>query len=280
MLALGLAGSLALSTSAFAQTAEANPAPTADDRANDVKARADGAMETGNFVEAHALYREAYTISPQPALLYNMGRAEERLGLYTEALRNLEQFSRAASPELKARVPKLAELLAEVRAHVALVTLRSNVAGARVMLRGRYVASTPVRWSLATTGGKATLEVSADGYLPYQKEVVLEEGKNTAFDVNLLPKEGPPPPMVTPAVAGAGPSATDSSKTNAVAPSHAEAAKDDGSQPVTSKWWFWTVIGVGVVGGVALTAVLLNTDKSAPRGDLAPGQASAPLLRF
>ena len=37
-------------------------------------------------------------------------------------------------------------------------------------------------------------------------------------------------------------------------------------------------IGVGVMGGIALTAVLLNTEKSAPNGDL--GRTTAPLLRF
>ena len=261
------------SSGAWAQ--DDKPPSAADVQANEVKAKADTAMEQGNFAEAHALYKDAYTISPQPALLYNMGRAEERLGLYTEALRSLEQFGRSASPELKARVPKLPELLAEVRAHVALITLKSNVAGARVLLRGKYVATTPVKWALTTTGGKATVEVSADGYLPYQKELVLEEGKTTPLDVSLVAK-GSPPVVV---LKGADTSAPDA-KAAPVSLMRAEVQvpKEEASQPITSKWWFWTGIGVGVVGGIALTAILLNTEKSAPNGDL--GRAAAPLLRF
>jgi hypothetical protein len=257
---------------AFAE--EEKPVAAADTKANEVKAKGDTAMEEGNFVEAHNLYKDAYTISPQPALLYNMGRAEERLGLYTDSLRNLEQFSRSASPELKTRVPKLADLLAEVRAHVALVTLHSNVAGARVLLRGKYVASTPVKWALATTGGKATLEVSADGYVPYQKEVVLEEGKNNALEVNLVAK-GAATGLTLKGSDTAAPFA------KGAPANHIRSempAKDEASHPITSKWWFWTGIGVGVMGGIALTAVLLSTEKTAPSGDL--GQASAPLLRF
>ena len=50
-------------------------------------------------------------------------------------------------------------------------------------------------------------------------------------------------------------------------------------KPLTSRWWFWTGIGVIVVGGVALTAALL-TEKSAGRGDIQPGQVAAPLIRF
>lgn len=270
--ALALVVGMQLASPALAFAQDEKQPTAADISSNQVKAKADIAMEEGNFIEGLALYRAAYMISPQPALLYNMGRAEERLGLYTDALRNLEQFSRIASPDLKSRVPKLGELLAEVRAHVALVTLHSNVAGARVVLRGRYVATTPVKWALVTTGGKATFDVSADGYLPYQKEVVLEEGKNTPIEVTLVPKG-------TPVLAAKG---TDISAADAkTAPaSHTRAempAKEEQSRPITSKWWFWTGIGVGVMGGIALTAVLL-TEGSAPTGDL--GQTSAPLLRF
>jgi tetratricopeptide (TPR) repeat protein len=267
-------GAFALAVVAFVQTTSVTlafadddkaqlPADTkADAKADELKAKGDAAMEEGSFAEADNLYREAYAISPQPALVYNMGRAEERLGLYVESLRNLEQFNRSASPELKARVPKLAELLAEVRAHVALVTLHSNVAGARVVLRGKYVASTPMKWALATSGGKAMLEVSADGYVPYQKEIVLDEGKKTTLDVNLVAKGGPELAL----------------KGTSASQTRVEIPKDEKSPGITSKWWFWTGIGVGVMGGVALTAVLLNTERSAPSGDL--GRATAPLLRF
>src|SRR5207244_659682 len=92
-----------------------------------------------------------------------------------------------APPELKARVPKLNELLTDVRSHVALVAIHSNVNGARVMLRGKYVATTPVRWAVATAGGKAALEVTAEGFTPYAREILLEEGRLTPVEANLAP---------------------------------------------------------------------------------------------
>jgi tetratricopeptide (TPR) repeat protein len=215
-LVLLLACSLATPSLAFAQEAGEEPISLDDAKANEAKTSGDAAMDAGNFSEALGRYRDAYAIVPQPALLYNMGRAEERLGLYPESLRNLEQFSRSASPELKARVPKLAELIAEVRSHVV-APLRTNLA-----LKPAAVA-------------------------------------------------------VRSAVLGPGPTATDA-RASSVGHVRADGSKEGGA--ITSKWWFWTGIGVGVVGGIALTAVLLNGDKSAPRGDVAPGQASAALLRF
>ena len=41
-------------------------------------------------------------------------------------------------------------------------------------------------------------------------------------------------------------------------------------KPVWHRWWFWTVLGTVVVGGVTAGAVLL-TNESAPQGNLQPG---------
>ncbi len=233
-----------------------------DDRALELKTRGDVAMESDHFSEALGDYRASYDLSPQPALLYNMGSAEQRLGQNTDALRHLEQFSRTAPPDLKIKVPHLDSLLEEVRSHVALLTVRTNVPNARVSLRGKYLGASPMKSAVATSGGRAEIAIEADGYVPYQREVTLEEGRSTVVDVSLLEK-------------GAS-SYTNLKYSDAKAsPAHAETS----SNAVTTKWWFWTGVGVVVVGGVVLTAALL-TEKSAPHGDLGPGQATAPLLRF
>lgn len=250
---------LAASGSAFAGAS--------DDRALELKTRGDVAMESDHFSEALSDYRASYELSPQPALLYNMGSAEQRLGQNTEALRHLEQFSRTAPPDLKMKVPHLDSLLEEVRSHVALLTVRTNVPNARVSLRGKYLGASPMKSAVATSGGRAEIAIEADGYVTYQREVTLEEGRSTVVDVSLLEK-------------GAS-SYTDMKYSDPKysdtrgAPAHAETS----SNAITTKWWFWTGVGVVVVGGVVLTAALM-TEKSAPHGDLGPGQATAPLLRF
>ena len=247
---------------AFAQ--EAPPGALhqdAEERALSVKARGDAAMESGDFAGALNAYRAAYEISPNPALLYNMGSAEERLGMHAEASHHLELFARSAPPELKTRVPHLDELLSTVRAHVAYLTVRTNVASAKISVRGKPFGATPMKAAVATAGGKVSLEIAADGYVPYRRDVVLEEGRSTIVDVTLVPS-----------------SSAASGGVFAQAPIKQDPA-DAASEPITKKWWFWAGMGVAVVGGGVITAALL-TEKSPPRGDIPPGQATAPLLRF
>ena len=256
MRALGL--STALASFALPAVASAESRQT-EEHALELKTRGDVAMEAGLFSEALGDYRASYDLSPQPALLYNMGSAEQRLGQNTEALRHLEQFARSAPVELKMKVPHLDALLEEVRSHVAMLTVRTNVPNARVSLRGKYLGAAPMKSAVPTSGGIAAIEIAADGYVTYSRDVTLEEGRSTVVDVSLLEK-------------GAS-SYTDAKST---IPALADTPPPTAA-PITTKWWFWTGVGVVVVGGVVITAALL-TEKSAPHGNL--GQATAPLLRF
>jgi hypothetical protein len=53
------------------------------------------------------------------------------------------------------------------------------------------------------------------------------------------------------------------------------------SAPITSKWWFWTGIGVVVVGaGVAVWYLIAQPESSPSNGTIEPGHVSAPLVRF
>jgi hypothetical protein len=90
-----------------------------------------------------------------------MGRALQAMGDYPGSLEKLEAFVEQAPPELKARVPKLTELVAEVRSRVTKVTLTTNVDGARVLVRQQLVGTTPFDRPLVLNAGKASLEVIA-----------------------------------------------------------------------------------------------------------------------
>jgi len=137
-------------------------------------------------------------------------------------------------------------LITDLRSHVATVTVRSNVPGARVTLRGRNLGATPMRGPVRTSEGKAILEVQADGYRSYHKDVVLEGGRFTTFDVKLTPGAPVPP----------GPAVAD----RALSPmlDRREVRSEPTSNAITTKWWFWTGIGVGVsvVGGIVLASAL------------------------
>ncbi|HEY2516248.1 MAG TPA: PEGA domain-containing protein [Polyangiaceae bacterium] len=294
---------------AFAQ----GPAPVtapASGNAAELKKRGDDAMDSLRYADAVSAYEQAYAISKDPALLYNEGRAQQALGNFPEALKALERFAAEAPPELRARVPKLDELIAEVRKHVARLAIRCGTRGARVLIRDRVVGTTPLSGPLDLDSGSASLEVDADGYEAYKRDIDLGGGTQTVLDVQLVPKRmttllrvastaasavvsidgkpygnAPVEAVVQPgshkvALHQAGYDDTESSVVVQLGEHKEVTIEPQKSAPVTSKWWFWTGVGVVVAGGV-VTAIALTTDKKAGTGDsFSPSQVSAPLTRF
>lgn len=105
-----------------------------------LKHQGDSAIESGAFEAALGSYSKALLIEPSPALQYNRGRALQALGRNSEALDEFEQFESTASTELKAAVPDLEEMIAAVRHQVAEVSVKCDVPGARLHVKGKALA--------------------------------------------------------------------------------------------------------------------------------------------
>jgi hypothetical protein len=222
--------------------------------AAELKSRADDAMERGAFAAAILAYRSSYDLSPGPALLYNIGNAYEHLGDYPHALSYLERFASVAPPATKARVPHLDELIESLRGRLARLSVRCRVAGARVLVRGGLEGTTPLAGAIVTMPGGAHVEVIADGYHPYVRDVVLLPGREALVDAALTPE------LVTRAT----PPAPDR----------------PASTPIVSRWWFWTGVGVVVAGGTVAAVVALSKPGSSSKGDGATGHVGMPLVSW
>jgi hypothetical protein len=256
---------LALACVASTARADNTPTPSLEEQAAQIKARGDRAMDAGTYADALLAYREAYVVWPQVTLLYNMGRAEERLGLHADAYRDLESFARFATPELRTRVPRLNDLLAAVRSRITLVVVKTNVSGAKVLVRGRYAGSTPLRGPIPATPGKATIELHADGQAPVVRELVLEEGTTQSVDLTHTAHGVVAGRVSQPA--GAGPSPA------------GPGAPEQARSRVTEKWWFWTGVAAAAMSARAVTAIALREENTpASAGD--PGASSAALVKF
>jgi hypothetical protein len=277
-------------------------------RGAELKRRGDEAMDALSYGAALEHYSAAYDATKDPALLYNMGRVHEALSQYPDALDKLTAFQQQASPELRARVPGLAERIADVRTHVAVLVLKASVSGARVLVRKKELGVTPLAGPIKTNAGPATIEVIADGYRPFRTEVVLPGGRELTVEATLLSKSTSGVLVVDSPVVGAlvqldGKDAgTVPVEIVARIGAHPLVLQKDGYEtsttsvvlaaderktvmiplekkaPITSKWWFWTGIGVVVVGGAVTTYALL-TERKADTGTYPPGQVSGP-LRF
>jgi hypothetical protein len=291
-----------------ADTAAAPASP--EERAATLKKQGDAAMDALRYDEAIDAYTQAYALSPDPALLYNRGRVHQARGEWPAALADLERFSHDATPELRQRVPKLDELLAEARGHVATVTITSNVDGARVLVRKTQVGTTPIPGPLQLDSGPALVEVLAEGFFDWRRELELKGGATTVLVAQLGTKSTSGVLRVsalTPgtrvrideAAASSAPAEAivlagvhrvvihadgyDDRETNVVvgAGETKEVTLEPEKRPaLTSRWWFWTGVGVVVVAGATVTYALL-TSKPADKGDqFQPGQVSAPLMHW
>ena len=148
-------------------------------------------MESLRYADALGAYAQAYALTKDPALLYNQGRAQRTLRNFPERPRRRSSASpsQEAPTELRARVPKLDELIADVRKHVARLALHCETRGARVLVRDRVAGTTPLASPLDLDAGYAAIEVDAEGYEPYRRNLDLQGGTQTVLDVELVPRK-------------------------------------------------------------------------------------------
>jgi hypothetical protein len=282
-------------------------ANAADDSADDLKRRGDEALVAGRFTEALTAYQASYAKHPDPALLYNQGRAYQSLEDWPNALDKIEEFDKTATPALRARVPALPSLLRDLRLNVGTLALTSNVADAEVKLNGRAVGKTPLTNAMRVKAGNAVLEITKDGYLPWRRELTFKGASVTNVDARLAARETEGLVVVrSQGIAGVRvavdgqPQGTTPSELVLREGSHRLELDRDGYQPlssaiivhagekkeldlklekkspITTKWWFWTGVGVVAVGaGVVIYALV--TERDPDRGTVDPGRISTGL---
>jgi tetratricopeptide (TPR) repeat protein len=293
------------STNAFAETNTLTP----DQRTklDELRHKGDDAMDALRADEALEAYSEAFRLSNNPVFLYNRGRALQLLGRFPEALAELEHFAKMASPELRARVPRLNDLIAQVRAKVCVVNIHASVDGARVVIRNQIVGTTPLAEDPRVIAGHATIEISREGYTTFTRALDLPGGGSVVVEANLVSTAtageltvlaDPYDAVITidQKITGRAPLETvldagthaiaatregyDSAKSTVVVEIGAKkqiTIKLEKTPLLTSKWWFWTGVGIFVVGTGTIIYANLK-DKGVPQGTL--GNATAPLLKF
>jgi hypothetical protein len=297
--------------SAHAQSRKSDPRkndpPKTDSQRSEaahLKSAADVLMDQDRYADAVVLYQRAYELSNDPALLYNQGRAFEALGDYPTALDKLEAFEREAPPATRARVPGLKELITDLRGRIATIVVRTNAPAARLLIRQKDEGIINIEKRLSTRAGAASVEVDAEGYETFRRDVELSAGATLVVDATLTPKKRDALVVVrtTPTAdvlfdgraLGRSPL-----QVRATPGEHQLVARADGyyeervamtlalgdrrdvdlemkSTPgILSKWWFWTSVGVVIAGGVA-TAIVLTTERPHSNGSFNPGSVSGP----
>jgi hypothetical protein len=270
-----------------------------------LKKEADAMMDAGRFAEAAQLYARAYEASSDPGALYNEGRALEALGEYPEAILRLEKFRAVAPPALRARTSGLDDHIANLRSRVGKIVVTSNVRGARLLVRSRDVGVLDPTLEVFSRAGPTTIEVTADGYETWRKEIELRAKETTAIEAQLVPRGAvvavrSRPDGASVAVDGR-PWGLSPLEVKVTPGPHVVRLSKDGFSdesvdinvasgdrreldvplktvgPITSKWWFWTAIGVAVAASATVIIVAATSGGSEATGDFQPGRVQAPL---
>jgi len=317
-----LAGSLllvAITVPAFADpaptpglgTASANLANAERESEGSVlKAKGDALFRARNYVDAVAVYEQAYAASADPRVLYNQARALQALGRYGDALGVLTRFTDAAPPDLAAQLSGLDALLADLRARVCEVVVHVNEPGAQVIFRDRVLGLTPLSGPLLLEAGQGSLRVVKDGYFAFAREVTLRGGGSASFDVTLGSTERHARLVARSHVQGAlisvdGRKLAQAPIETMLLPgahrilAHREGFADASTQvivdagqsrvidldpieqhPLLEKWWFWTGVGVVAAAGGTAAVLIARDHRAASDGNFSPSAISAPLGRF
>ena len=290
-------------------TAEAPKDPSASQA---LKSEGDKAIGEMRYTDALAAYSRAYEANPTWEIRFNRGRAAQFVGKYPDALADFEAFARDAPADVRARVPGIDKIIAEVRTKVAYVTIRCPVDGATVVLGDRILGTTPLAKRIGVNAEEADLKVTATGHESYVRHLALAGGGTevqvdvvlAAVGNGLLRIESGTPGAIAfvdatragavPVEVSVKPGSHDvgleaegyvgSSQTAIGAAGATRIVRFDlvEETPVYATWWFWTGVGLVVAGGVA-TAIIVTREKDPPTGDFSPGlvQVSrAPLLSF
>jgi hypothetical protein len=283
-------------------------------RARELKKAGDRAMDGLRFSDAYAAYSDVYAVTRDPALLYNMGRALQALNRHPEALLRLETFQAIAPPDLKAKVPRLGELIKEIRARVATLTVKADAPGARLLVRQTVVSKLPLGEPLRLGAGPAEIDVEAEGYFPFHTQADLPGGGELVIEAKLHSRAR----TGLLAIKASAPGATvvvDGDKagfapvelhvdggTHRIEVRHPDFRNyqttlvvDNGVRKeldikllpplVVSRWWFWvSLAAAGATAGVVGYA--LTTERAPGKGDIQPYQIKTPathgvtILRF
>jgi hypothetical protein len=183
---------------AAGQPADAGPPPGAslNDSLSGAAKEAYGAATvlSNNKDCARAIekYEEAYGLSKDPRLLFDIAVCERDLRAYARMrgllLRYEEEGAATMSTEQKADVDAA---LAAIRDLVGTVDLTVSEAGADVTVDAEPVGTTPLVAPLVVDLGKHTLAVKKDGFEPAERTVEVRGGNETSVAITLVQRVHP-----------------------------------------------------------------------------------------
>lgn len=150
--------------------------------------------DANRFEEAAIEFESAYTLSPQPAVLFNIAMAYANSRRSARAVSYLQRYLSSADADAEQRrVHDAQERLAKLLKVVGQLDVIAEPPEARLLLDGEAV-TTPVMLD----PGTHVLEALADGYAPFSRSLRISQGERQTVRVALQRSE--PPAVAAPAL--------------------------------------------------------------------------------
>jgi tetratricopeptide (TPR) repeat protein len=215
------------------------PARGADPRtesAREHSAQGDAYYKLEKYSNAIGEYEQAYLAKSDPSFLYNIAQCHRLTGQSAEAIKFYRRFLKDAP-----NAPNRAVAEKHIRDLEEASSPRSPVEPPAVAAIPAPVAPPPA----ATLPPPESPSPTSTGSAP------------PAAAPPVLALSPPPPPSSSGSPSGSSEMAP--IVENAAAPSPTD------SHPIYTRWWFWTAVGVAVVGGIVVAAAA-KRDPSCPGG--------------
>jgi tetratricopeptide (TPR) repeat protein len=145
-------------------------------------------------------FRRAYSLSPNAAVLYNVGEAEYQLQDYAGALVTFERYLTESSP-LEVHRTEVESNVEVLRARVGHLTITTTPPGADVTVDDQAIGKTPFDKSILVSIGHRKVITSMPGRLPVTRYVDVAADDNVAVTLQLPPQSdvapSPSPSLTT-----------------------------------------------------------------------------------
>jgi hypothetical protein len=146
--------------------------------------------------EALAVFARAVAMDPTPVALAQVGLAEQALGHWVEAEKDVKSALEHTSELWIAKNRLWLEAaLAETQRHLAWLKVEAGVSSARIQLDGRML---PYGIETRVPSGAGTLTVSADAHVPEVHRIDLAPAEHAYMTLILIPSPAAPETAASP----------------------------------------------------------------------------------
>lgn len=216
------------------------------------------AARAGEWDRARDHFARSYAINPRLSALFNLAGAQAHTGELVAAAESYREYLGRRDEATPGNIAEAERLLAELEAKIPTLRLRiDNLEdGDEVMLGDTTVNRLLLGEPMPLDPGEHRITIRRDSAELIGATVVATEGARLETALVAPQREAQPPPEAPPDV---GPPPLEPAPLPELGvsdlPADAEPSspssppREDDSGTVFEQWWFWTIVGVVVIGG-------------------------------